>query len=67
MDIGLHEFAKRSVDRPMTSQRGESVKHRADDADAEMPAPIASTCVADMTMAVVSNFQFSRLQKAFKP
>ena len=66
MDICLHEVAERGIDRAMASQRGESVERRADDADAEMPAPIAGSGMADMAVAVIGNRQFGRLQILFE-
>lgn len=63
VDIGLHQFAEGGVHRAMTRERRLAAKRGADHADAEVPATIARTGVADVAMAVVLDIEFQRRQR----
>lgn len=66
MDIGVHEPGQRRIDQPVSRQRCLPGKSPADDHHGEMAAAVTGAGVADVAVALVSDFQMLRRQRDFQ-
>jgi hypothetical protein len=60
MNIGLHQFAERSVNASVSRKQGLSGERRADDAHAEVATPVTRTGMPGVFVTLVLDFEFAR-------